>query len=293
MRQLPHMNELAAKPGLHVVGLYSQVHTLEQIERVIEKNKITYPITTDSDIFVGAGYTAASLPKIWIIGVEGKVIFIGDRDYDELLEKELAKVKYPGLGRADFHKDLEPAAKAFGEGKYAEAYKLAEAIYDDTEDEKAEEDADYIMERIDDRLGTLVVRAETAEVVKDYQLAINCWKQIDTHYAGLDDAEEAPERLKKLADSNDVKKDIGARRDLLKLMLSLDVAFQTVDQEDAAAVQEFRKKCLAEYREFHAKNKGNSAGDKAENLIEIFENLLPAEDKPVEEKPAEEKPGEK
>lgn len=292
MRQLPHMNELAAKPGLHVVGLYSQVHTLEQIEQVVEKHKISYPLTADSDIFVGAGYSAASLPTVWIVGVEGKVIFVGDRDYDELLEKELAKVKYPGLGRADFHADLGPAAKAFGAGKYAEAYKLAEAIYDDTEDEKAEEDADYIMERIDDRLGTLVVRAETAEVIKDYRAAITNWQQIASHFAGFDDAEEAPERLKKLTEDKAVQADIKARRDLLALMLSLDVGFQTVDQEDAGAVREFREKCLTKYRDFYAKNKDNSAGDKAESLIEIFESILPAE-APAEEKPAEEKPAEK
>lgn len=292
MRQLPHLNELAAKPGLHVVGLYSQVHELSEVEAMLTKQGVKYPNTPDSDIFVPKGYAAPGLPKVWIVGVDGKFIFVGGKGYDEILEKELAKVKYPGLGRGEVHKDVEPAAKAYGEGKYAEAYKLAEAVYDNTEDDEAEEDADYIMERISDRISTLEVRAETAEVIKNYATAIACWTELATGYKGHEDTEEAPERLKKLTESDEVKKDIAARRELLKLMLSLDVGFQKVDQTDPDAVEKFRRKCLDEYRKFYAENKSNSAGDRTETLIGIFEALLPEESKETpKEDPKGEKPG--
>lgn len=284
MRQLPHMNELAAKPGVHVVTLYAQVHQLEEIEEIVTKHDIKYPLAMDS--FWEAGYEAPVLPHVWVVGVDGKIVFSGRSEYDKAIETELAKVKYPGLGKATVHKEVEAAAKAFGEGKYAEAYKLAETVYDNTEDEAAEEDANYIMERIDDRLGNLSVRAETSEVMKNYRVAMRCWEELATKYKGLDDAEEAPDRLKKLVDSKDVQAEIAARRELLKLMLSLDVVFQDVDDTDAEKVTEFRKKCLAEYRAFAEKYKGTGAGDNANDLIKIFEGLVPPESKP-EEKPAE------
>jgi hypothetical protein len=286
MRQLPHMNELAETPGLHVVGLYAQIHTLEEIEAVVKKHEIKYPLTADGDIFNNAGYVTdgVSLPIVWIIGVDGKIAFTGMSGYSDALEKEMAKVKYPGLGKAAIHKDLEPAAKAFVEGKYADAYKLAETVSDNTEDEKAEEDADYIMERIDDRLTTLSVRAETAEIMKNYALALGCWEELATKYAGLEDAEEAPARLKKLQEDKAVATEIAARHELLKLMMSLDVSFQEVDPADGAAVTNFRKKCLEEYRKFAKENKGTGAGDNAEELIKVFEGLVPAEAPPEEQK---------
>jgi hypothetical protein len=286
MRQLPHMNELAETPGLHVVGLYAQIHSLDEIEAVVKKHEIKYPLTADSDIFNNAGYNTdgVSLPIVWIIDVEGKIAFTGMAGYSEALEKEMAKVKYPGLGKAVIHKDLEPAAKAFVEGKYAEAYKLAETVSDSTEDEKAEEDADYIMERIDDRLTTLSVRAETAEIMKNYALALGCWEELATKYAGLEDATEAPARLKKLQEDKAVAKEIAARHELVKLMMSLDVSFQEVDPADSAAITNFRKKCLEEYRKFAKENKGTGAGDSAEELIKVFEGLVPAEAPPEEKK---------
>ena len=286
MRQLPHMNELNATPGLHVVGLYAQIHTLEEIEAVVEKHEIEYPLTADGDLFNNAGYVTdgITLPHVWIIGVEGKIVFAGMAGYSEALEAELAKVKYPGLGKASVHKELEPAAKAFVEGKYAEAYKLAEAVSESTEDEKAEEDADYIVELIDDRLGTLSVRAETAEIMKDYGLALACWEELATKYKGLEDAAEAPERLKKLQDDKAVAKENTARRALFSLMLSLDVSFQEVDVADATAVTAFRKKCMEAYAKFAAENKDTAAASTAKDLVTVFKDLIPEEPTPEEPK---------
>ena len=280
MRQLPHMNELAEKPGVHVVGLYAQVQPLADIEHILTKMNVKYPLAMDS--FWDAGYEAPSLPKVWVIGVDGKIAFIGGSGYDEIIDKELAKAKYPGLGRADIHKDVEPAAKAFAAGNFAEAYKLAEAVYDNTEDDKAEADAEYVMERIDDRIGTLSVRAETAEVMKDYQLAINCWTEM-LKYKGMDDAEEAPERLKKLTDSETIKKEIAARHALLTVMMDLDVIYQDVDDTDAAKVAEFRKKCREAYQAFAKENAGTGAGERAADLVKTFTDLIPKEEKPAEE----------
>jgi hypothetical protein len=130
------------------------------------------------------------------------------------------------------------------------------------------------MDRITSRISTLTVRAETAEVQKHYSLAIACWKEI-SRYKGLDDAAEAPERLKKLTESKEVKHEIEKRRELLRVMADLDVHFnQNVNEEDAGQVLEFRKKCLATFRKFAEDNKGTYAADEARSLIEIFERLI-------------------
>lgn len=267
------MNEYHEKPGLHVVTLYAQVHKLEEIEELVTKHEIKYPIAMDS--FWDAGYEAPGLPKMWIIGADGKVKFAGMSGYSKVLEEELAKVKYPGLGRDKVHSALEPAAKLFGEGKFKQAYDAAEKIYDGTDDSAAEDDADYIMKRVDEKLRALKMRAETLEAERNYAPALACWEAL-LAFKGLDDAEEAPERLKKLKDSKDVAKEITARRALLAEMLLLDLEYAKIDASDEAQLKKFRESCLAAYKKFVEAdaNKGTAAADRANELIGVFKELL-------------------
>lgn len=275
IREMAAVNKLHETPGVHVVSLYDQVHELKEISTLISEHKITYPIAFDS--FREAGYVTNSLPHVWIVGTEGKIIFSGGTGYDELLAKEIAKVKYPGLGRHSFHKSLEPAAKAYAAGKYADAYKLAEAVYDETSDEEVEHDADYIMKHIDNRLSTLVVRAETAEILKDFKLAKECWRAMAKHYTGMDDASDAQKRLDALDMRREVQIEITARNELLRLILSLDVDFQTVDDNDPAAVLAYRRKCLAAFQKFAKDNENTAAADIAEDLVKTISAFIPEE----------------
>lgn len=278
MRQLPQMNDYHDKPGLHVYTLYAQVHPLDEIQAIIDKHGIEYPIAMDG--FIEAGYdVSAGLPQIWIIDADGKVAFAGLSGYSEALEKAMAKVKYPGLGRSSVAKELSDAATAFGNGEFAKAYELAEAVYDDPPSDEVEAEAEYIMERIDARIKALSVKAETAEVQKHYSLAIAAWTELGK-YKGLDDAAEAPERLKKLKDSKEVQNEIAKRHELLKIMCDLDVYFNdNVDEEDAGQVLAFRKKCIATFGKFAEDNKGTYAADEARSLMEIHQRLVG----PVEE----------
>lgn len=284
MRQLPHMNELHETPGLHVFTLYAQVHKLSEIQEIIDKHGIKYPIAMDG--FPEVGYdTSAGLPAMWVIDVNSKVTFVGTPGYSDALDEAMEQVKYPGLGKTKVAKELTEAARAFGEGEFAKAYKLAEALYDDPPSDAVEADAEYIMERIDDRVDRLAQRAETAEIERNYGLAISCWKEL-VRYKGVEDAEEAPERLKKLTESKEIQNEVAKRSELLELMCNLDVQFQSVDDTDADAIKKFRQECLAAYRKFARENEGTYAADEAESLIDIFERLLGPEDsKPVESEP--------
>ncbi|MBK8206583.1 MAG: redoxin domain-containing protein [Planctomycetes bacterium] len=283
MSQLDATNKLAQTPGLHVVTFYAQTHKLEQIEAVVKSNNITYPIALDETPWL-AGYDAPDLPKVWIIGTDGKIKFAGTDSFDDVLKAELAMVKYPGLGKQSIAKGLEPAAKLFVAGKYKEAYAAAEKMFDETDDEAEEDDADWIMKRIDGRINTLSVRAATSEVLKEYALAMRCWEEL-ARYKGLDDAEEAPARLKKLQENADVKKEIAARRSLLVLMCDLDVEFQVLDDSEPATVKIFREKCLKAYQEFSSANKGTGAADRADELVKAFKQLLGIPEEPAKQEP--------
>ncbi len=280
------MNEYHEKPGLHIVTLYAQVHELAEVEELVTKHKIKYPIAMNG--FWEVGYTAPGLPKVWIVGTDGKIKFAGFAGYSKTLKEELDKVKYPGLGKASVVPALQPAAELFAKGQYGAAFKAAEKVYDETEVAAEEDDADWIIKRIEQRAEALQMRAETAEVEKRFDIAMRCWEAL-TKYAGVSEAEGAAKRLAKLNESEDVKKEIAARRALLAEMLSLNVYYTTIDATNDGELKTFREKCLESYKKFVAAHKGTGAAARAQELIEIFTELLapPAEEKPAEDKPAE------
>jgi len=268
------MNELHARPGLHILSLYAQVHELAAIEAIIERHSIEYPIAMDG--FWSEGYQAPLLPRIWIVGTDGKIKWVGRSGYEEALEAEMKLVKYPGLNLPEVHKDVEPAAKAFVEGRYAEAYKLAEALSAGAKDVEAEDQALHIVLRIEDRISSLAARAEMSEILQDYELARRCWQALAA-FKGIERADEAEERLKALAENEAVEPNIRAWRELLSLMQSLDVRFQRVDDEDPDAVSVFRLTCLRAYQRFAREHTGTGAADRAHELVETFKALLEIE----------------
>jgi hypothetical protein len=271
VKAISGVNSATKKPGVHVVSLYRHLHKFEELEAAVTKHKITWPIALDS--FYPAGYAAPDVPKFWVVGADGKVKFIGESGYEKTLNEELAKVKYPGLGKDKVHKTVEPAAKLFVQGKYAQAHAAATKVFDNADDKAVEEDADYVVKRIEGRARTLAQRAEDAEATTDYAIAIRCWEELGK-YKGVEDAGEAAARLKKLTDSDEVKKQITARRDLISLQYELAVEWSKTEQEDAGKVKKFREDSRDAYKKFAEKHKGTSAATVAEERIAALEELI-------------------
>jgi hypothetical protein len=265
------MNELHAKAGVHVLSLYAQVHELAAIEEIIERHEVRYPIAFDG--FWEEGYQARVLPHIWIVGVDGKVRWSGRRGYTEALAEAMKEVEFPGLGLREVHEQVRPAADAFVAGRFADAYRKAEALMDNSGIPKVEDQAMHIVRRVDDRISSLKSRAEMAEILLDYELALRCWEALAA-YSGVPGTEDFAERRKALEDNEDVDLNRKAQRELLALMMSLDVAFQSVDDENADQVTLFRLRCLRRYQEFAREHPATGAAEYATELADVFKELL-------------------
>lgn len=283
MRQVPHMNELFEKhegKGLRMLTIYGQVHPLSQIKKMVDKREMKYPIALDGHW--DGPYVASSLPNVWIIGADGKIKFIGGKDWDTVLTAELAKVKYPGLGKTKVDPALTAAAEAYGKGNYGEAYKLAEKVsFGDDVSEAAENDAEYIIERVEENLKRLTRHAATLELEKRYRAALKTLAYIAEHYKGMDSATESAKKLKELNASDEVKKEIKARDDLMTVVYDLQVYYgnNVDDPEDASQIAKFRKECIKQYREFAKANKGTGAADIATEYADGHQEILDAESK--------------
>ena len=265
VKQLPHLNELHekyGKKGLHIIGLYAQLHPVDQLQKFVKDHDIKFPqaLNYDDDC-----YPSPSLPKVWIIGVTGLIIFVGSKDYEKVLEDELAKVKRPGLGKQSIASEVEPAAKAYLEGKYPEALKLAGAITEGDFPESVIADAEFVIDRITDRVATLRARAEAAEVQGEYLLMFVSLDELATAYKGVEGSEDAAERLAKAKADKKIIAELEANRAFTDLDRGL--AFKDAGYDE----------WITELKKFMDKYKSTKAADHAKDALTNFELLLKEE----------------
>jgi len=270
LNHLPAMNELAAKPGVHVVTLYTGVHKFAELEALVEKHKISYPIALDS--FWPAGYAASPVPKFWVVSGDGKIKFIGESGFEKTLEEELAKVKYPGLNKTSIHASLEPAAQLFGQHKFAEAHAAAKKLAE-SKDSSEKADAQYICDRIEGLIFDLETLGQAAEEERDWVLAMRCWTELD-QFKGLKGGNEAAAKLKKVQDSAPAKKDIESLRKLIALGYDRALEFKKIDAKDPKQLRKYREGSQAAYTKFANDNKGTAGEKRALESAKSLADLL-------------------
>jgi hypothetical protein len=265
MGQLPHMNELYEKysaKGLHIIGLYSQGEAIDEIAKVVKEKNIKYPQAL-SWLDEDNAWDNSSVPRVWIVGVDGKIKFSGVKGYEKILESELAKVKHPGLGDIEVAAELKEAAAAFGAREYGKAWKLADAVASNSEaSDAAQDSAAKIKACVDERFRVLRNKAEVAEVENDWRLVVTTWKAIAERFTGYEDAAEALEKCEKLKADKKVQ-----------LELEAATAIRVIDRElndKGAGLEEWIKR----YKEFATKYKETSWNEKVNAAIERMQQEL-------------------
>ncbi|MGE0433653.1 MAG: hypothetical protein AB7S36_15460 [Planctomycetota bacterium] len=153
----------------------------------------------------GERYRGDSIPAAWIIGVEGKVEYTGGLDgLAKLAEKELKKIKYPGLRIPEVHKDAEKAAKAFASGDYVKARDEAKKVIDN---EKAPMDAQNhcraVEARVNEILGQHTGNARNLERAGNIEGAIAEWEWIADKFGRADEGKDAKNQIKRLKSAPD------------------------------------------------------------------------------------------
>jgi hypothetical protein len=279
MRQLPHMNELQEKyggKGLQILGLYSQAHPLEEVRKLVADRSIKYPQAYwwhDDDNL----YNNLRLPMCWLVGADGRIKFIGKDGYDKVLEEELAKVKYAGLGDLKIVAGLERAANAYAAMDYMQALKLARAESEkEGASEAAQKCADALIQRVEERFKELRRRAENAEIEGDWRLAIATWEVISRRFESHDDAADVPAHLKRLKEDKKLPREIEAHE-------AYQVLTRTLTYKRAGL-----KECIAEYDKLAEKHAKTEVSRRAAELAETMRQQL-KEEREKKEKESEKK----
>lgn len=227
VRMIPHMQQLFEKyngKGLHIFAIEAQNSSDQQILALLKARGANYPVCQNGAHNYNTG---GGIPYMWIIGVDGKVIF-SDNPYrgniDQIIEAELRKVRFPGLGRAEVHDDVVKAAQKFAEGKLSDARDEAQkVIANENASEEAKADAKYVADRVTARAEGLLAEAKKFEDERRYFDAQRLYEQIKDTF-GRNDAEyqSADERLKEFRRDRTIRGEIDAWEKWVALQSSLE-----------------------------------------------------------------------
>lgn len=220
---IPHVQKLKDQygdRGLHIFAFEAQGHTPDQIKQLLaSKGHKDYPVAAGG----AQGYqTNGGIPHAWLIGVDGKVIWEGNPGggtVDRLIEQEIAKVRFPGLGRSDFDKAVSKAVQKYMAKDLGGARKEAQKVLDNARStDEAKADATYLIERVAELGRKQLELAQQNEADRDYLAAMEIYGYLAKTFKGEAEAQQAGERLDALKKDDTAKREIDAAKKLAALM---------------------------------------------------------------------------
>jgi len=200
-----------------------------KVESFIAQQGITYTVGVSNDAL--GVYGGGGIPHAYLIGPDGIVLWDGHPG--SLPEEEVEKALLHTFTLREVAPELKPAAAAFEKGKFSDAKSLAEAA-------KAkggrgvEEDADYIVGRVNDIVAGW---QQTAEKREDTLDALEALDMIQSHCPGTEEATAAAAKEKELRADPAVKAELDAWKKLDKLIESVRKA-----EGDAKKLKPIQKK---------------------------------------------------
>jgi hypothetical protein len=259
VKALPSINGLWLKnkdAGLHVFLVESQGGTKESLEPWLQQKGITAPVVVGRGGF-GNYQGGGGLPYAFVIGPDGKVAFQGSSGYLGEVNKQLERIKYPGLGKLEVVSECTKAAEAFAKGDFAGAREQAVKAKEKAGDkEDVIADADHIINRVDARAASLRKAIDDAKAKRRYHEAFAKLEELSGKaYKGMDASTAAADELKELKRDKDVSKELKAWNDLQKV----------VDGNEKLKSDADKQKAL---NKFYEKNEGTAAAEEAKKLAE-------------------------
>jgi len=250
-------NEYGGK-GLHMFLLHSQAGSDDDVKKVLSKNGLTTaPVLMDRSGF--SSYPGDNgLPFAYVIGVDGTVVFEGRGDYHAVVKTEMAKIKYPGLGKLNVAKGLEKAAADFVAKAFNKAIDACNKIVEKGKDEAAVEDAKFIIERCNAEGARIRAGVDKAKEEKRYIDAFAGLDVLALGFKGLELGDNAANELKELKKDKDVKREYDAAVALQKL----------IEGQKTMKAKSDKAKQL---RDFAKKNDGTRASEDAKSLADKVE----------------------
>lgn len=219
MRSIPDLVQIHQKygpQGLAIIAITSD--SKSSLADFIKQHGITYPVAHDTRREVFRLYGVRGIPHCLLLDVRGKVVWEGHsasipREKIEQLLKEVQLYKL-----REVVDSLKPAKKYFESMKFGKAWQAAQKVLTNenaTEEEK--KDANYICQEVEKAARSKFESIDYYVNERYYLRAIKELKWVKKHFAGTKFSPQAQQRLRKLMQDKQVKREMRAARILEQL----------------------------------------------------------------------------
>ncbi|CAG0998050.1 hypothetical protein GPROT1_03612 [Gammaproteobacteria bacterium] len=217
---MPHFEEFYSKnkdKGLRMFAIEGDGLTRAENIAFAGEWKLSFPIVTLADSQVSQ-WDCKTMPNTFVIDAAGKLIFKASEGWDDIVTKELAKRPYPGIDKDKVEKECEKAAQAYAKGELGKAEELANGVLAAKPGEKAEADAQLILDAIKKSADTMRAAADAAKGEKRYDIVLAMLDKLAAAYKGTSVGEETAEEARSLRADKEVKKELCAWQTLQKTL---------------------------------------------------------------------------
>jgi hypothetical protein len=212
-----------AGKGLHIWTVYRlDFEKLFRVRKIAWENGFTFPICMggfydEKNDFFGYKREESGF-RTTVVDIEGKVAFYGEKGWDAVLDKELAKLVYGGLGRQKVADPVAKIAASYAKRDFGKALKDAETLEAAGVPEAAADDHGYIVGKLKQIADTRNQRITEWVADKRYDLAMPVLEVLRDEFKGHKIGDDAKAQLDAIKKDKDAKKEIKAFEDLQKLI---------------------------------------------------------------------------
>lgn len=144
-----------------------------------------------------------------VIGVDGKIAFYGMAGWKDVVEAELKKCVYPGLGKHSVAKAVEECAANLPKRAFGRALNIAAKLKDNA-DETVKADVELIIARLEGFAKALQARIDAALESKHYPDALTLYERMASEFKDHDFGKKAEADLKALKNDKAAKAELKA-----------------------------------------------------------------------------------
>jgi hypothetical protein len=252
--------------GLHVFTIHRlNFEGAPEVRKMMREEGYTFPVAMGGFEDRGNDFEAYRNPgggfRTTIVDMEGKVAFYGTTGWQSTLDRELARVKYPGLNRTELAEPVDRAARHIKEREFGRALNAAAELRRGELSDEAEAD----MQLVVDHINAIAERRNTQidEWIEDrrYDLALAALELQRQEFVRHEIGDNARTRAAELRRDRDVRRETQSFDQLDRLIQRMK------GQDDQALVNALRQFAQAQ-SEFRA---AGVAQDIARNLEEVIE----------------------
>lgn len=260
--KLVKVHEKYAAQGLAIVAVSNEAKGT--LDAFAKSKSVNYRVGVDTTGDVWKAYPGRGVPRAWLIGPDGKIVFQGHPGSitDAMIEEQIKKIAAMKL--RDVEPALAPAKSDFDKKSYGAAYaKAAKVLKDGKAEEKAKADAQYLSDKVKERGDGALATVDELVAAQKYADAMKRLAALQQQFKGSDWEKQAKEKEKALKGNPAVKREQEAQS-------ALEMAMK---MEASAKRGRDKKKTIPGYDAIIKKYAGTQAAADAEKRIEALGEL--------------------